>query len=164
MNVERLTEIRQRTEAATPGPWNLITMGRDGDGDDEWGWIMGANKNWRWDDGDGPQSRANADFIAHSRDDIPYLLSEVDRLNELLNASKAGQLTLQKAWEQDKADLTARAEAAEARADAAIADLNHLTHAEARCEICKHYLDEECITCEFEWRGLQAGKGDAPNE
>ena len=42
---------------------------------------------------------------------MEYLLSEVTELTELLNASKAGQLTLQKAWEQDKDELTARAEA-----------------------------------------------------
>ena len=136
MNVERLTEIRQRAEAATPGPWNLITMGRDGDGDDEWGWIMGANKNWRWDDGDGPQSRANADFIAHSRDDIPYLLSEVDRLNALHKR----EIIITGEYAQRVIDLTARAEAAEAERDAAVEDLKRFS---ACCQ-CNANIDGSC--------------------
>ena len=115
--MDRLSEIRARCDAATPGPWG--TSGSP---------IIPLL-----------EIPYNAGFIAHSREDTPYLLAEVER-------------------------LTARAEAAEARADAAIADLDHLTYEGAKCEICKHYLDEDCITCEFEWRGPQAGKGEAPNE
>ena len=155
--MDRLEEIRQRTEAATPGPWDSKTNRHPECNGEPWGWISGASGNITWS---GSAGKANADFIAHSRDDMEYLLSEVTELTELLNASKAGQLTLQKAWEQDKDVLTARAEAAEAERDAAIADLNHLTYAGPRCEICKHYLDEDCITCEFEWRGQQAGEGE----
>jgi hypothetical protein len=31
------------------------------------------------------QSVANADFIAHSRKDIPYLLAEIDRINTIIH-------------------------------------------------------------------------------
>lgn len=85
--MERLTEIRQRTEAAK-------AQKEKGDS------ITAACIAWS--------------IVAN---DIPYLLSEVAELTELLNASKAGQLTLQKAWEQDNDELTARAEAAEAERD-----------------------------------------------
>ena len=133
--MDRLEEIRQRAEAATPGPWNLITMGRVGDGDAEWGWIMGANKNWRWDDGDGPQSRANANFIAHSREDMEWLLT----LTDALKAQLASTLT--------------RAEATEAERDRAVKQM---------CQFCKS-LDKKAgikpvCAADCEWRGQQAGK------
>ena len=145
--MDRLTEIRQRTEAATPGPWNLITMGRVGDGDAEWGWIMGANKNWRWDDGDGPQSRANADFIAHSREDMEWLLT----LADALKAQLASTLT--------------RAEAAEAERDAAVEELRQNGFC-GSCSGCNAPHDPNNITwCySWKWRGQGAGKGAAPNE
>src|SRR5574344_648601 len=112
--MNRLDEIRQRAEAATPGPWEAVSKGNS----------IQSNAVVSAMYGDGPKlnicpSTTNAAFIAHSREDIPYLLSEVAELTELLNASKAGQVSLQKAWEQGKTELTARAEAAEARADAA---------------------------------------------
>ena len=87
------------------------------------------------------------------RIDMKYLLSEVGRLNALHKR----EIIVTGEYAQRVIDLTARAEAAEARADAAIADLDHLTYEGAKCEICKHYLDEDCITCGFEWRG-KAGK------
>jgi hypothetical protein len=113
------------------------------------------------------------------RIDMKYLLSEVAELTELLNASKAGQLTLQKAWEQDKDELTARAEAAEAERDACKADLKSMADwyrdsvcDDGICGWCKHDADHgldgyanECAgfyknDC-FEWRGPQeAGKGE----
>lgn len=103
-------------------------------------------------------------------------LREVAELTELLNASKAGQVSLQKAWEQDKADLTARAGAAEAERDAAVEDLKqHILWNGTACTYCRYCEEAEsalspCDTCEdipdtkmptnWEWRGLQAGKGE----
>ena len=151
--MDRLKEIRQRCEAATPGPWDSKTNRHPECNGEPWGWISGASGNITWS---GSAGKANADFIAHSRDDMEYLLSEVTELTELLNASKAGQLTLQKAWEQDKDELTARAEAAEA-------DLRKC----APCWLCKKKcgifdaLDQRKDGCcpNFEWRGQQAEKG-----
>lgn len=106
--MNRLEEIRQRVKAASRGPWGAKTNCHPQCNGEPWGWISGASGNITWS---GSAGKANADFIAHSRDDVEYLLSEITELTELLNASKAGQLTLQKAWEQDKDELTARAEA-----------------------------------------------------
>ena len=107
------------------------------------------------------------------RIDMKYLLSEVTELTELLNASKAGQLTLQKAWEQDKDELTARAEAAEAERDACKADLKSIVTQSVKdmekrnwtppCRYCSKYfvcdyIPEESGCC-FEWRGPVAEKG-----
>ena len=82
----------------------------------------------------------------------------------------------------DIADLTARAEAAEAERDACKADLKSMADwyrdsvcDDGICGWCKqdadHGLDGDANECAgfykndcFEWRGQEAGKGDAPNE
>ena len=62
---DRIDEIRARCDAATPGPWEL------------------DQDVWHGDECIAEINRpANAAFIAHSRDDIPYLLSEIDLLTE----------------------------------------------------------------------------------
>ena len=153
--MDRLTEIRQRTEAATDGPWERFDTPDYAEihvlGGKEAGFLPVALADEAY----------NADFIAHSRDDMEYLLSEVTELTELLNASKAGQLTLQKAWEQDKDELTARAEAAEARADAAVEDLRQNGFC-GSCSGCNAPHDPNNITwCySWKWRGQGAGKGE----
>jgi hypothetical protein len=54
MDDKQLTEIEARVSAATPGPWTTY--------DDD--------------------SEADAEFIAHAREDIPALLAEVKQLRE----------------------------------------------------------------------------------
>lgn len=81
----RLAEIRARVEKATQGPWTA-TAGYDG------GATVAIMRDWRdWREGYGGgasvlgpeawihsaqkhQPDANAEFIAHAREDIPYLL------------------------------------------------------------------------------------------
>jgi len=124
---------------------------------------------------------------------VQCLLSEVDRLSEenkewaeiatriasnheasstRLEESALGLKekvdTLAEVAKRAIAALTARAEAAETRADAAVEDLRECDNA---CEFCKYFLGEksdECCnppkTCEYysawEWRGpQQAGEG-----
>ena len=79
---DRLSEIRARAEAATPGPWVA-------EREDDYEWtVVGSTyePDCRYviaDCGfDSPQS--NATFIAHARADIPYLLAEVERLRAAL--------------------------------------------------------------------------------
>lgn len=73
-------EVRKRYTMATSGPWVSIIEGRDqplggesfiqrGDEDDLY--LLGAKE-------------ADLDFIAHARQDIPLLLDEIERLQELL--------------------------------------------------------------------------------
>lgn len=72
--VARIAAIRQRAQAATKGPWsegaigNGSVYGPDSAGDDS-GLIARVYKG-----------RANVTFIAEAREDIPYLLAEVDRI------------------------------------------------------------------------------------
>lgn len=74
--------IRERCEAATPGPWirdpeyaSVCAPARDGecvavcsmsDGPPAAGWV------------------ADAEFIAHAREDIPVLLAEIERLQAVV--------------------------------------------------------------------------------
>ena len=71
---KRLTEIQARVEAATEGPW-----------DDQPNWtdtarvVLNGDGEALWD-AVGLMADADADFIAHAREDIPALLAEIDRL------------------------------------------------------------------------------------
>ena len=112
------------------------------------------------------------------RIDMKYLLSEVDRLNALHKR----EIIVTGEYAQRVIDLTARAEAAEAERDACKADLKSMADwyrdsvcDDGICGWCKqdadHGLDGYANECAgfykndcFEWRGQQAGKGDAPNE
>ena len=97
------------------------------------------------------------------RIDMKYLLSEVDRLNALHKR----EIIVTGEYAQRVIDLTARAEAAEARADAAVEDLKRFS---ACCQ-CNANIDGSCCdmfdgTAEnkyfcsnWQWRGQQAGKG-----
>ena len=74
----RLAEIRARVDAATPGPWNADDKGGVGKaevtGEDRQGYPI-------WDLMHvADASPVDAELIAHARTDIPYLLSEIDRL------------------------------------------------------------------------------------
>jgi len=79
MNPNRLNEIRARTEKATPGPWertgtrgqliySILSV-------DEYDISSVVLDVW------GEKVDANAEFIAHAREDIPHLLGDVQSLN-----------------------------------------------------------------------------------
>lgn len=75
-----LTEIVIRANEATPGPWHEGHIDTDtcvhiGD----YGWVA-AGPNRPEYDVDSDQGRADAEFIAHARSDVPELVAEVRRL------------------------------------------------------------------------------------
>jgi len=84
MNQIRLDEIRKRAESATPGPWTW------NDGEDlvqaEYKYKYGGTILWPIFDGRGFVQAKNDDarFIECSRQDIPDLLDEIERLREEL--------------------------------------------------------------------------------
>ena len=143
--MDRLEEIRQRCEAAK------------------------AQK----EKGD----RVTATCIAWSivTNDIPYLLSEVDRLTALHKR----EIIVTGEYAQCVIDFIARAEAAEAERDACKADLKSMADwyrdrvcDDGICGWCKqdadHGLDGDANECAgfykndcFEWRGPEAGKEEA---
>lgn len=67
MDAKYLAEIKAREQAATPGPWKvgISAMITDGNGH---ALFFGEG------------AKANAEFIAHARADIPALIAEVERL------------------------------------------------------------------------------------
>ena len=93
---KRLEEIRKRVEAATPGPWEVEDYRCDGD----WrstGNVWARNKGHYHpgmkvcgvnchsmssisDPRDIGEFEGNSAFIAHAREDIPFLLSELAKL------------------------------------------------------------------------------------
>jgi len=75
-----LRKIRDRCEAATPGPWWASLEGRDHtSGSDV---IMTGKKGIGFEISDA--TAADHDFIARARQDVPRLLAEVSRLRRLL--------------------------------------------------------------------------------
>ncbi|WP_340640634.1 hypothetical protein [Bacillus atrophaeus] len=68
----KLEEIRQRADAATEGPWRIGKQSPNGL--NNIGTIGGLLTAQTTDEDD-------AKFIAHARQDIPWLISEIDRLN-----------------------------------------------------------------------------------
>lgn len=82
--VDRIAEIRQRVENSTPGSWEWRKdFGDEGDtglalASNDTVEILGAY-NWHCCSfRDDPNvSDADAEFIAHSREDIPYLLARL---------------------------------------------------------------------------------------
>jgi hypothetical protein len=79
----RLAEIAARAEAATPGPWVPEPLNP--------GWVLGPaygifeNMIFRaglptLDEDVKAQQRADGEFAAAARDDVPWLLAEVERL------------------------------------------------------------------------------------
>jgi hypothetical protein len=80
-----LDAIRQREQAATEGPW--IHTGRNHISTpdihvDEANWGGEGLNGYRLvcDGDEGAWRAADAEFIAHAREDIPALLAEIDRL------------------------------------------------------------------------------------
>ncbi len=87
---ERLAQIRQRCEAATPGPWV-----------EEDGFILTAAGQRMV--ADFVPFSANSEFMAAARDDVPYLLAEIERLRaevaRLEAKSKALRAECSDLWE-----------------------------------------------------------------
>ena len=79
MTEQELAEIRQRANAATPGPWSMKQDGAE---------FYIADRNGRWLD----VTLSDAIFISHARQDIPALLAEVERLRaDIEHVSTVGE-------------------------------------------------------------------------
>ena len=80
---ENLNEIRKRWEASTPGPWIASVEGRDHP-------LGGDTVILRGENRDAEDlyliggTIADYEFVAHTKQDIPLLLDEIDRLRKFL--------------------------------------------------------------------------------
>ena len=85
---EYYEEVRKRCEAATPGPWIAFIEGRDHTSGDS---FIRRGPDDIEEDLDlylHGASIADYDFIAHSRQDIPILLEEIERLQRIIRDYK----------------------------------------------------------------------------
>ena len=94
-----LEAIKARERAATPGPWlpsgygwNIVSAGEDGV-------SVSTRAPQTYLDGTDYDPRADAQFIAHAREDVPALVAEVERLREIVECGcYGGQVTI--GWDQ----------------------------------------------------------------
>ena len=83
---DELNAMRARIASTTAGPWQPMFEGRDhlsgssfiSTGDQD---IYISAEDY---EGGGGHCRADLDFIAHARQDMPRLIAEVERLRRLL--------------------------------------------------------------------------------
>ena len=72
--MSRLEEIRKRYEAATPGPWETQSTSISGER------LLITEKHGTFSTRSVQMRAKDADFIAHSREDIPWLVEIVEKL------------------------------------------------------------------------------------
>lgn len=82
LSEEELAALRELCAGASPGPWRAMVEGRDHTSGDSF--IMVGPENARAEDmyvlrDSRPASRADLDFIAAARNDLPRLLDELQR-------------------------------------------------------------------------------------
>ncbi|SNS43342.1 hypothetical protein SAMN06309944_0235 [Micrococcales bacterium KH10] len=85
--MKRLDEIKARAEAATEGPWAVSE-----DSESSRAWFTRPFPEFKGKDGRPVHlsiTHAETEFIAHAREDIPWLLAEVDRLQAQVDAVRA---------------------------------------------------------------------------
>ena len=82
-----LAAIRARAEAATEGPWenDYPEVGQHWSRPEPWAKVVSTDVACMaycyGGSAQGIENEADAEFIAHAREDIPALLAEIDRLN-----------------------------------------------------------------------------------
>jgi hypothetical protein len=87
---KRVEEIETRASAATEGPWSDVRVGREGDGNSRSHEEQICNQAGvgvlivTHDGSD--EGRANGNFIAHARQDVPFLLDLVKKQAEEIAA------------------------------------------------------------------------------
>ena len=113
---ERLSQIKARCDAATEGPWVMVhgddeysmnlycvapkSIAHKVDTEENVALdgvicgtlvqvpkTIGHNSN-ELNEVIGPKWEENADFIAHAREDVPFLLNEIERLNKMIGIAE----------------------------------------------------------------------------
>ncbi len=83
MTDDELQAIKDRCNAATPGPWRSYVEGRDHTSGSDF--IMTGEAGVRGNDIElTGATKADQDFMAYARQDVPRLLAEVERLRRQL--------------------------------------------------------------------------------
>ncbi len=80
---KEIAEIRERCDAASPGPWASYIEGRDHTSGSDF--IMTGKGESRGEDIElTGATKTDQDFIAHARQDVPTLIAEIERLKSVL--------------------------------------------------------------------------------
>jgi hypothetical protein len=88
-----LEAVRERADRATPAPWCVAGSPRDFVVARHGGSERCSDNPVFWAEDDCLAcNRADAEFVAGARADVPRLLDEVDRLREILNRALVWQL------------------------------------------------------------------------
>jgi hypothetical protein len=133
MTDERLKEIQERLDKATPGPWqrNMMKLGLPSPHVVDFGRPPKSPFAVLHSDVEPTNTTNDADFIAHSREDIPFLLADNERKDDLI-----AELRLQ--------------------LNSALAEIERL---KGRNEALKEWAEESVITrsdeADFGYRGAQ---------
>ena len=125
-SVRRLAEIRERADKATPGPWEYehedyvssVYLGSANAGSYP---VQRApiHRDTDITDRQADEARSTVEFIAHSREDVPYLLSVIDSLTAERDHDRHRKEVAEFEREEVRAALTRAIEAADSRAEAA---------------------------------------------
>jgi multidrug resistance efflux pump len=75
MDAERLEEIKAREQAATPGPWEVVHNVDDYGRPEQWVFF---NSHEEMERDSTVLNVANAEFIAHSREDMPAVIEALE--------------------------------------------------------------------------------------
>lgn len=134
MTPQQLTEIRQRVEAASPGPWMFnddeLIYGKN------WGLLVGDTYNFE---------ALDKDFIAHARQDIPALLQYCEELEKQISADDEKGVELIRMANKIanlETEVATRTRYCEAADEQAKADLARIQDLEARLKVAERVLRE----------------------
>ena len=162
MDQKRLDNIRARCGKATPGPWKRLS-------NNEVIYVnsQGFGVRITCTFGGEPQDYYNAELVTHAREDIPWLLDGVERLEGLVresigNTDKAQELCAE--YGEFVGELRAKITALRRERDAVFLDLSIA----APCDCCKHLGEDSCALdvypnkcikeLHWKWRGPQGRK------
>lgn len=141
MTDDRLAQIEARVEAATPGPWEDFVLGSDDTARvrsiaPDMGPLRGSDNICWVGDRSMPLVSEDAEFIAHAREDVRYLLDRVREAERIAAAYKNAAA--------DYADAVDAKDDAEAERDAALATLQEIE--------ALHQPDgaDDCLLCGYE--------------
>jgi sugar phosphate isomerase/epimerase len=129
-----IASIEARAAAATEGPWVMDHVGpvwvgnrSDGRTSGLWEIIYGTRDNLSDLTPEGAAvAVANAEFIAHAREDVPALIAEVERLREATDQHTLTLLDRTHAAEQKQAAAEAKVARVRTLADEADASGRHI--------------------------------------
>lgn len=156
---KRIAEIRERYKAATPGPWYIPLSGN---------YIESERGRLIYVFGFEEQANVDIRFVAQSREDIPYLLEEIESLQAQLAEETSRRYQAECNYDHAVADrdsLQTQLVESRRREQAAVDDLKYYP----KCRFCKHNdrRDTDFVRCtsvpcnygeKWEWRDPQAAE------